>query len=190
MSNIYLEKIASTAALRNLGRGLLKSVTGVDRAGNAMAASSLNKSLTGATQTAMVRTPATRMRQMPSGLKYMSEAAKPARAVETSDVLARSSVRERLAASQAAKAAGKVAPAAPTKTVFGTPVRRAAPAAATQAPAATNTMANMKIKGTEMFNKAKQLSQDHPKAAIGVAGAGLAAGGYAAGRSDNNNNNY
>lgn len=189
MSNIYLEKIASTAALRNLGRGLLKSVTGVDRAGNAMAASSLNKSLTGATQTAMVRTPATRMRQMPSGLKYMSEAAKPARAVQTNDVLARSSVRERLAASQAAKAAGKVAPAAPTKTVFGTPVRRAAPAA-TQAPAATNTMANMKIKGTEMFSKAKQLAQDHPKAAVGVAGAGLAAGGYVAGRSDNSNNNY
>lgn len=168
MSNIYLEKIASTALVRNVAKGLVSSVTGLSRSGGKMGAAALNKAVTGASPTGMIRAEATRTRQMANGLKYNATAKTPARAVQSTDELARSNIKDRLVAHKA---------------------QQASLARTGSGAAATNTMAQMKMKTTQLVGRAKQMATDHPKAAIAGGAAGLAGAGYLAGK-NNDDNNY
>lgn len=157
---------------RAIKKGLVTTVTGLDRAGNKMGAAALNKTLTGATATGVVHTPATRKIIGEGGVKGIREAVNPARAVTTTDALARQpNIHDRLAAMKSQAANGRVV-TKPTTSVFGNPIKGPT---TPQTPAAPQ----------GILGRAKALATNHPKLAIG---AGLA-GAYGAGRLASNANN-
>lgn len=173
MSNIYLEKIALNRGMKEALKGALSSVKSTDRAGNVMASSSLNKMLTGETHHGRVITPAFRTRQTEHGIRYGMRAENPAREIASTDILARTNVRERLAAHKARQAALASNAHILNKTEPSSSV--------------VEKVTNIKDRAGHLVNRAKDIATNHPKAAIGGAAAGVGLAGYAAGRSDNDN---
>lgn len=186
MTNKYLEKLASTALQRNIAAGKVTSVSGLDRSGNSMAASSLNEQVAGGHKTGVVQNPAVRTRYSVNNAPYKSFANKSTGNTVSGDSLARSSIQDRLKAHQVGQANGAVRPAV-TKSVFGNPVAKKAPGMAE----------NLSGKAGALFSKAKSIAGK----AVGfakknpiVAGAGalVAAGvaGHSMAKKDNSNYSY
>ena len=187
--NKYLEKIASTALIRNLAKGAIKSVTGIARNGERMGAAQLNHAVTGGTSPAsLIRTPATRKIIGEGGIKGIREAENPARAVPTGDALARQgSIKQRLAANKAADANGRVK-TSPTKTVFGNPINPKPSGTATpigSKPVGAPSTPTSTITTPGSVGKVQEYLGRH-KAVVGAA-AGAGVLGYAAGQNSNNN---
>lgn len=117
MTNRYLEKIASTALMRNLAKGAISGITGLARDGSKMGAAALNKSVAGATKSYINAAPATKV--LATGGKRtlgfvprpnkIVPIANPARSTMTTDVLGQNNLAQRLATRKAEQAAGKVA---------------------------------------------------------------------------------
>lgn len=179
MSNIYLEKVAN-ALTRAIRRGAVTSVSMTDRAGKQMGAAALNRRLTGATTFGTHQVPQVRRVLNANGVEITRNASSAARAVTTPDVLAKSTIHERLAARKKAVDSGRIF-TKPTTNVFGKEIPRG------KTPGFNSTGASASATGSTMFDKAKSFISANPKTSVGI-GAAVGAGvGYTAGRNTDQN---